>query len=62
MANPKRPTPKPKPKAARQFDKGDNDRMKIYGDMPDDRPKGRVYTQEMVDTAKRLRKKRGVGI
>lgn len=57
-----KPTPKAKPKAARQFDKADRSKMKIYGDVPDNRPKGRVYTPELMDATKRLRKKKGVGI
>lgn len=58
----KKPTPKAKPKAARNFDKADRSKMKIYGDIPDSRPKGRAYTPEMLDAAKRLRSKKGVGI
>lgn len=58
----KKPTPKAKRKAARQFDKGDRDKMKIYGDIPDPRPRGRVYTPEMLSAEKRLRGKKGYGI
>lgn len=56
----KKPTPKATPKGARQFDKGDRDKMKIYGDIPDPRPRGRVYTPELLGAAKKLRTKKRV--
>ena len=57
----KKPTPKATPKGARQFDKGDRDKMKIYGDIPDPRPRGRVYTPELLGAAKKAaHSKRGI--
>lgn len=50
------------PKGGRDFDKADRNKMKIFGDTPDPRLKGRVYTPGMAEAAKRLRKKKGSGV
>lgn len=67
----KKPTPKAASKngrnyndrkADKNYEMADRNKMKIYGDIPDPRPRGRVYTPEMLSAEKRLRGKKGYGI
>ena len=67
----KKPTPKAASKngrnyndrkADKNYEMADRNKMKIYGDIPDPRPRGRVYTPEMLGAEKRLRRKKGYGI
>lgn len=47
------------PKMKRRYDAGENDRMKMYGDEPDDRPRGRVVAPEGVPMLRALRQHKG---
>jgi len=57
-------TPSPKgfklsPKGEKGFAKAERNKMKVYGDVPDSRPKGRVMTPEGAAALKKLRARKG---
>jgi len=59
-----KPTPSPKgfklsPKGEKGFAKAERNKMKVYGDVPDLRPKGRVMTPEGAAALKKLRARKG---